>query len=460
VTGSVRRQSPSKRSPIFGPAIGALLLALAVAPRPAAGQESQLPAASQEPPMPDPLAPPDVVRPPVTATVQVRRLDLGMSVFDGYDLTSVSDPRPDRTDDPLLQQDVGFAGVNASLSYSQVGQNRAFAAAAGAGARYYSIAPTLFPVNYYGGLSFSTRVGRRMQLRGSQSASRSPFYSFVNAIGSGDVSQILAPQLDQGVVRLNTITSDSSAGLTWTLNRKASFTTGYSLNFLNTEESAYRVLAQGANGSFQYQKTRYLGIRLGYGYYRSALIQQSAPYFAAHNIDAGIGYRRPLSFSRRSVVGFNLGSTLFTEGTTRNFYVTGDASLSHQLSRRWSATGSFNRDVGRVAAQGAPYVTDTLGAGLAGLVTTKLSVSGSGGWSRGSTASGSQNSYHSLFASGRVGYTLTRFLPIYAEYVYYFYEFSQATGLVPGFPLMVDRHGLRSGLSYALPLIGRRPTRR
>jgi hypothetical protein len=96
---------------------------------------------------------------------------------------------------------------------------------------------------------------------------------------------------------------------------------------------------------------------------------------------------------------------------------------------------------------------------VSGLVTQHLSLSGSGGYSRGDSAGLANNAYHSIYASGRVSYALTRFLPLYVEYVYYSYQFNTAVGLAPGIPLNVDRNGFRSGLSYSLPLIGRRPTR-
>jgi hypothetical protein len=97
---------------------------------------------------------------------------------------------------------------------------------------------------------------------------------------------------------------------------------------------------------------------------------------------------------------------------------------------------------------------------VTGLVSPKFGLSGNTGYTRGNTASGTANAYHSIYASARASYTLSRFFPIYAEYVYYFYEFNAATGLLAGFPLNIDRHGLRAGVSYAVPLLGRRPTRR
>jgi hypothetical protein len=255
---------------------------------------------------------------------------------------------------------------------------------------------------------------------------------------------------------VNAVTSDTTAGVTWTLTRKSSFTAGYRFDYVDAD-AVYHVHTMGANGSYQYQKSRYMTLRAGYGFYRSQLPGQAVPYYDTHNIDGGIGYRRPLSFSRRSTLGFNVGSTLITDGARRDFYVTGDASLTHQLSQFWALTTIYNRSVSRMGGLASPYVTDLGSVSVGGLVTRRLSLAGSGSFSRGNTAVASQNAYDAAYATGRVGYSITRFIPVYAEYIYYFYRFDTSTGLAVNFPMNVNRHGLRAGLSYSIPLVGRRP---
>ena len=66
------------------------------------------------------------------------------------------------------------------------------------------------------------------------------------------------------------------------------------------------------------------------------------------------------------------------------------------------------------------------------------------------------NRFDALNASTRLSYTATRYVPVYAEYVYYWYRFERPLGLAPGFPILVDRQGLRAGLAYSVPLVGRR----
>ena len=117
-----------------------------------------------------------------------------------------------------------------------------------------------------------------------------------------------------------------------------------------------------------------------------------------------------------------------------------------QLSRFWLVTMAYNRSVGRLGGQVLPYVTDSVSGAVSGLMTRRLGLSVAGGYSRGTSVGGAENAYDSPYASARVSYTLTRDLPVWVEYVYYRYGFNQATGLAPGFPLVMNRQGLHAGL--------------
>ncbi len=441
-----------------GRAIAVLVLAVSM----------PLSAAAQEPPvelLPDAVAPPDTVAQPVVAappakpTIVPQTLNLGLSLFEAYDLTTVTEGLPGLAADPRLRQDTSFTGANASLAYAKTGQDRSLSAVAGSDFRYYSFAPTVLPVNYFGGASVSTKFRRRFVFSGSQNVGYSPFYSFGSALTPVNATQIILPQGDENIALLKTYTADSSASLGWTINRRASFSTSYNFDYVYTPESLYRVRNQGASALFQYQTTRYLAMRFGYGYTRSSVGSGDIPSFDAHDINIGVGYRRPLSFSRHTIVAGNVGSTLLTSAGTHAFFVTGDASLTHQVNQTWTAVMSYSHDVGRVGVLAAPFVTDVVSGSLNGLWTRYVGLNATGGYTHGSAALGAQNAYMAANASGRISGRITRFLPVYLEYVYYYYRFDQSIGLAPGFPLLVNRQGLRTGLSYSIPLIGKRALR-
>ena len=478
------------------PACGSLrvwvvVLALLAMVRPAAAQipvpdtAGQIPAPDQEP-LPEPTGPigpatADSQRPGVTPTVQTQRLDLAFSFYGALDQTSVTDVRHVFSSEPLLNDRVGYGGGTANLTYTYAGKDNTFAAVGGSGLRNYTATTTsvFYPSDVYGGLTFSRRLSRRVRLTGREIVTFTPYYTFGGSQSSGAFTDLVpslsatpqltspgvAPQFDQAVNRVDAINNDTTVGVTWTLNRKSSFTLGYS--YYHTDASAsYRVNNMGANGSYQYQKSRYLSLHVGYGFYRNQLpelIQLPGPivdHYDSHNIDVGVGYRRPLSFSRRSIISFNVGSTVITDGVKPYFYITGDGSLSHQLSQFWTLALSYNRGVSRSGGLAAPFVSDVGALSVGGLLTRHLSLAGIGSFSRGNTAVGTSNAYDAAYTTGRLTYELTRFLPIYTEYMYYFYRFNTSNGLAVNFPMNVNRNGVRLGLAYSIPLIGRRPQRR
>lgn len=410
------------------------------------------------PPPQQPLAP-TAVAPPVTPKVTPRRLLFGLSLFEGYDLTKVSDGRPGLVPDNRIRQDASFSGLSASLNYSQVGEEKEFGVVGGTDLRYYSIAPEIVPVNFYGATSLSTRLGRRIGFRGSVNAGYSPYYSFGGFLTPGTAPDIHVPDTNQTIARVDTYTTGSSATLSWMLSRRSSLYGGYVIDYVTTPEASYGVFTQGGNAGWQRQMTRYTGLRLGYGFRRSRQIVEGAPSFDMHTLDTGISYRRPLSSSRRTTVGFNAGSVLLEQGGVRMFTATGDGSLTYQMKRTWTTGVTYQRSVGKVGGLLAPFVTDGVWASLGGRWTRHLGLLATGGYSRGSAALRVDNGYDALYGSGRLHYDLGRYVPVYVEYVYYRYAFSQSLGLAPGFPISVQRHGIRVGLGYSVPLVGERVSR-
>ena len=346
-------------------------------------RQRRSPCLDQEP-LPEPTGPigpatTDSQRPGVTPTVQTQRLDLSFSFYGALDQTSVTDVRHVFSSEPLLNDRVGYGGGTANLTYTYAGKDNTFAAVGGSGLRNYTATTTsvFYPSDVYGGLTFSRRLSRRVRLTGREIVTFTPYYTFGGSQSSGAFTDLVpslsatpqltspgvAPQFDQAVNRVDAVNNDTTVGVTWTLNRKSSITAGYS--YYHTDASAsYRVNNMGANGSYQYQKSRYLSLHAGYGFYRNQLpelIQLPGPivdHYDSHNIDVGVGYRRPLSFSRRSIISFNVGSTVITDGVKPYFYVTGDGSLSHQLSQFWTLALSYNRGVSRSGGLAAPFVSD------------------------------------------------------------------------------------------------------
>jgi hypothetical protein len=439
--------------------VGALLLA---------GAARKVSAQEPLPPTTDvsaqqPLAgPPDPV-PPLKPPALLQRADFGLSVYQGFDRLLATDTSPSPLTDQRFRQDSGFSSVIGTLAYSRHSHDVDFAVSGGGNARYYTVVPDMIPVDVFTGSSVSSKFTRRTRVHASGSFSYSPYYSFGNLLQPSSSAAgltvpplaLTAPTTDQNIARLDTITVNTSAGMLWVPTRKTTVDFAYTGNFVNTDAYSYQSFDQGVSAQVAHRFSRYATFHAGYGI-REAQLSGFGRRIFIQNIDVGVGYQRPLSFSRHTVIAFNIGSSLIDDATYRSFIVTGGASIIHQLTRRWSTAAYYHREVDAFAGALNVFVTDNVFGSLNGAFSRKLTFSANGGYSFGRLANGINNGYQSYSGGPRLSYVASRYVPLFVEYVYYHYEFERGIGLAPGFPLLTTRHGLRAGLSYSMPLMGRR----
>ncbi len=426
--------------------------------------------AAQDPEPQSPLAP-GAVTPPAVRRPTPERLTFGLFASEGLDFVDYTQGRPGLIGDNRIQQNVAFSALSASLAYAQLGDQKSYTLATGADVRYYSVQSSLIPSNIYGGGSISTKLGRRVNFRGASNFNYSPFYSFgsfltppsaaVNPAPSSfdpvnSTGLVHIPNSDQNIARINTNTAGGSANLSWMLTNRSSIYTGYSLDYVGAPLDTYRVLTQGVHGGYSRRMNQYLSLRAGYGFQRSEQGLDAAPHFDTHSLDTGISFGRPISSSRRTTVGFSTGVTMVSQGARDSFALTGNASLMYQMKRTWTTGVSYLRSVEKVGGLLTPFISDTVSGHLSGLWTRNFGFSASGGFSIGESALVYTNGYDGVYGSGRFHYSLSRYVPIFVEYVYYKYLFDESQVLAPGFPRAMQRNGIRIGFAYSTPLIGQR----
>ncbi|HEY7171217.1 MAG TPA: hypothetical protein VH417_10255 [Vicinamibacterales bacterium] len=410
--------------------------------------------ASREVSAQEPLAGPPDALPPLKPPAVLQRADFGLSVYQGFDRLVATDET--FRSDPRFLQDSGLSSVNGTLGYNRHSHDVDFAVSGGGDLRYYTVVPDMVPVDLFGSSSVSSRFTRRTRVHAGGSVSYSPYYSFGGVLEPrSDNVSLLAPSTEQNVARLDTLTYDLSGGLTWVPTRKSTVDFSYTGNFVDTDAFTYRSFTNSVNSRYSYRTTRYSTFHAGYGL-RNTQLGGFSRRMLIHDIDVGFGYGRPLSFSRHTFVGFSVGSSLIDESTYNSFVVTGEASLTHQLTRRWLTSAYYRRDVDAFAGALDLFVTDSVSGSVTGAFSRKVTFSANGAFSSGRLANGITNGYQSASGGSRLSYLVTRHIPIYVEYVFYHYDFDRTIGLAPGFPLLTTRHGLRVGMSYNVPLMGRR----
>jgi hypothetical protein len=452
VTGFIRGDSVTLPAGAWTYALSVLALVVVVS----GTASAQDPPVGAAPPVGQDVPPDDPARPPIVPKIEPRRLNLSTSVFGAYDMTAYTDAQPGLLPDQRISQNESFTGVSASLNFSGTGHNKTLSALTGTDLRYYSTLPTVLPVDYFGGLSFSSMLSRRVSVRVSGAASYAPYYAFGSFLTPVEANGITTPEPERAITRLDTFSSDASGTLIWSPARRMSVETRYAIDDVSTPALAYQLRSQSAGGTLRTRTSRYTELRVGYAYRTSDSGLAAVPKFVAQDIDAGIGYHRPLSFSRRTVIGIDFGTTVVSQQGTNDLFVTGDASLAYQLRRTWTAALFAHRDVSTIGGIAIPFASNVVSGTLGGLWSRHVAVSVNGSYARGSSAIAVSNGYQLISGSSRLSFRLSRYLPAYVEYVYYHYRFENAFGLAPGFPLVIDRTGVRSGLAYSLPVVGRR----
>ena len=163
----------------------------------------------------------------------------------------------------------------------------------------------------------------------------------------------------------------------------------------------------------------------------------------------------------RTRFSFSTGSALFyatqelSAGAPQrlNFTLLGNAQLSHEMGRTWSAAIVYQRSLDFHEGFVDPFLAHSVSANLTGLLTRRLQFNSTAGYSQGVIGVHTNNNYDSASASAGLEYGLTRFLAAYANYVYYRYAFPEGLAVDPRFPHSLARNGVRVGLTTSLPLI-------
>jgi hypothetical protein len=136
------------------------------------------------------------------------------------------------------------------------------------------------------------------------------------------------------------------------------------------------------------------------------------------------------------------------------FRVLGNVGLQHEIGRTWTSRVAYTRDVGFVEGFVDPMLSDSVTAGIMGLVSRGINVLGSTTYSHGRPANASLSGReHDAFAANvRVQKALSRTLALFGQYVYYKTNNGAAVQLSSPFAEF-DRQVVRGGLTWWTPII-------
>ncbi len=391
--------------------------------------------------------------------------DVMVSISEAYNDNAIGSGTAGGLDSPLLLTGL-YTGVSPSASYVHVGERAKFDATVGTNLRYYGSQHGLVGTSYLGAVGFSSQT-ERTHVALSQTASYAPA-SFLGLLPSLSPLAGALPGgvADQAVDTQNARFFDGAVDVGRRLTSRASFSLlgNYRLVKLPAGFPSADLRSFGIGGRYGYDLSKNATLHAGYiyrgGRYAYAPARSGT---VVHDIDIGVDYHRPLSLSRRTRLEFSVGSAIVSVPDTqtalarRQFRVLGTAGLSHDMGRTWQAKLAYHRGAGFAGGFDQPVLSDAVVGSFAGFFSRRVDFSGDLGASQGAVglASGPGNQFRTYSANTRVRAAINPVWALFAEYLYYYYNFGDRVATASGVPSQLDRNTVRVGLTLWLPLVRR-----
>lgn len=330
---------------------------------------------------------------------------------------------------------------------------------------YYPDLHEVKSISHNLGAGFSAEAGKRTTILVNQTVAYSPSYLYGlfpkgSTVSPGDT----APDAPNFAV--NDVQSYSYGTVATVSQGLSSRVTALVGGTFRYTDFTHETLAQqdqqseGLDGQLSYQRSRNLGLRVGYHYLTGNVAYGGTVHADENRIDGGISYSRPLSASRSMTVVFNVGGSAVDSSDApaelhvpdRLLRASADASIDYPFARSWSTRGAFRRGLEFIPGLAQPVYANGVTAGLDGLLHRRVEIGFSGGYSQGRSAlSAASTQYDTYNASARVQYALNTSTAFNVEYVYYFYDFTGDVLVTSGAPQRLQRNGVRFGLRLLLP---------
>jgi hypothetical protein len=249
------------------------------------------------------------------------------------------------------------------------------------------------------------------------------------------------------------VTVEQSIGTASGLTATGSFQLAHYASGTNVPAREFR--NQSVGGGYTHRLTQHATFRANYQHAVARFDVNSAEAATVmDDLDIGVAYNRPISRTRRTTIGFSVGSAAVQSAGNRAQRAVGDATLNHQMGRTWNANITYQRGVRLVQGLDGPVFAGSVAVNLHGSLSRRLDVHANAAYTNGELGivTTRTNDFDTYTASARLRYALTRLLAVYGEYVAYQYVFSDSANLPVGFPNNVHRAGIRAGLTMWVPL--------
>lgn len=386
---------------------------------------------------------------------------------------------PDLVDPRLQTTQQSFAGASTSINYLL--RRKAGISTMGLGgtafAANYSIAPDKpqFGGSTNGSVGISTKLTRRITFTASGQGSYSSQYSFTPLSAGGGFTGgtgidpislndplVATSLLGNAPLLFNVAEGFGSAGLSASVTRRGTASVLFAVRRshffgdLGPFGTFPGFSTISSTASYSHRIVRNLSARVGYRTERPFLIENNAqPRIEGFEFGLDLNDGLQLQLTRRTTLAMavSLGSFRQTPGTTQ-YRVLGSATLTHGIGRTWAASANISRNLLFAPAFAQPTLMDMAMATLGGQLAPRVSLTGSGGFTRGYVGLDTSRSFDLLSAAAVLNVALTRRIALFGQYSLYSSEVPPDVSQLPLFNNF-KRNGLVVGLTFWAPLYNR-----
>ena len=340
-------------------------------------------------------------------------LDLNVSLSAAYDQNVLASGQIAL--DPRFEQSGNYENGTISLDYSRRTGRATLDFTGGTSYRYYPSLKEMNGTDSFASVGLSAKLSSRTTIHATESASYLPFYSLGAMTGLPAAPGAVAPITSGNpLVQDSALSLSSSASLDSQLTQRSSFSADYLAAYTKYRASqrTYDNWTAGAGYGYKLSSRTSMRLRYHYSSYDNTVSGVSQPAHS-HDMAFGMDYTEPLSPTRAMTMGFSVGTSLYSNVTppgpagsvylNNHFLVTGNAYMTRQFGRSWSANLSYKRGIQLVQGFSSPFFSDSVSAGLSGFfsprsrVTLSASVQQRAGWNR-----DDQPGLQDLFRRGRL----------------------------------------------------------
>ena len=395
------------------------------------------------------------------------RLDFTVSLTEAYD-SDVPVELRQAFDQTRLSD--GFSTiVSANMDYAKTSERTQVGASAGSAWRYYDDLGETRSAGYSAGIGVSHRAGSRTTLLVNQSAAYLPTYLY-GLFPTGfalEPGSVPPTAQDFSANEFRSYSYATSAALRQELTGRSRLSVSGEFQYVDRldENPQWRdVDSHALQGEYAYSVSRNTALTVRYGYRSGQFGYDGIGTTTEHSANIGVTYTRPLSATRRAVLTLGVGPSRsevpqFAVGAPvvrRQYQVASEVGVAYDFGRSWRARANYRRGLEYVVDLPEPVFADSVSGGVTGLLSRRVDLSLSAGYSSGESLLNTGGLLFDTYTGDvRLRYAFTRGLAVYAEYLYYFYDFREGAVLLAGMPSGLERNGVRVGLTLWVPALRR-----